>query len=115
MSVPDPYALVLLALGAMRLARLLGWDSLLERPRSWLTGWTEKGDRRIVRPGTATAAFRPDRKALMTFLHCPWCFGFWVAIACWGGFEIWPRATLVAMAPLALSAIVGLVVKNLDE
>jgi hypothetical protein len=109
-TTPGPYALILLALGAMRLTRLIGWDSITDRVRAPLTGWHSDG-RRHQRD-------RRDRergKRWMLFLACPWCLGFWVCLACWGSWQVWPRGTLVAMAPLALSAIVGLAVKNLDE
>ena len=51
----------------------------------------------------------------MLFLTCPWCLGFWVSVALWLAWLEWPRATLVAVTPFAISAVVGLVVKNLDK
>jgi hypothetical protein len=110
MTTPEPYALILLALGAMRLTRLIGWDSITDGLRSRLTGYHHGGHKTGRRAGS-----RSDRPAWMRFLSCPWCLGFWVCLACWASWQVWPRGTLVAMVPLALSAIVGLVVKNLDE
>ena len=69
----------------------------MDRPRRWVTNtpksWSE-GDTRP--PGF--------RLKLGEFIECPFCFGFWIAIAWWGAFQLWEHGTLVAAVPLAVSA-----------
>jgi Protein of unknown function (DUF1360) len=43
-----------------------------------------------------------------TLLECPWCAGFWITLAWWGAWQLWPFGTAIAAVPLAASAIVGL-------
>jgi hypothetical protein len=107
MRHPDWFALLLLALAAYRLFRLIGEDTILDRPRAWLL--------RIpvdYKDGDPI----PDayREHLGLFLQCPWCAGFWITLGWWAAWWEWPHASLFAAAPLALSTIVGLTAKNLD-
>lgn len=92
--VPDWWELLLLALAAFRVWRLLGVDSVLNRPRDWL-----------VRDGDEY------RQELDEFLRCPWCFGFWIGVAWWLAWLVWPHAALVVSVPFAISAVSGLVAK----
>lgn len=108
MNVPDWWVFLLLALGAYRIWRLLADDTILEKPRRWLVrlgpDWRDDGDK------------VPDnyREYLALFIMCPWCLGFWVSIAVWGAWQIWPHGTEVAMVPLAISTIVGVTRGKLD-
>ncbi len=95
----------LLALGAFRLTRLAGWDDVTHPARRALLGVTDDG--RPVRGRTA-------RWRLAAWAHCPWCVGFWISVAVYAAWRVAPAATLVAMTPLAISALVGLIAKNLD-
>lgn len=110
MSYPEPWAFVLLALGAMRITRLIGWDSITDPLRSRLTGHHHGGAKTGRRKGA-----RYDRPTWMLFLTCPWCLGFWVSVVVWAAWLVWPNATLIACTPFAINAVVGLVVKNLDS
>jgi hypothetical protein len=95
----------ILALAAFRLTRLAGWDTITHPARRRLLGVGDDG--RPV-PG------RDPYWGAAAFVHCAWCVGFWIAVAvaiCW---NLWPDATLAASIPLALSAVVGVVAKNLD-
>ena len=118
--IPAPYALLLLGLAAYRLTRLIGWDTITEPIRVKLTGYSDNGTHAIhwdaaANAGSGTWAHSPrDRKKLAEFIHCPWCQGFWTTIALWAAWYAWPHAVLLGCVPLALSAIVGLVSKNLD-
>lgn len=99
MNVPDWYAVVLLALAAYRTFRLIGEDTILDRPRAWLVrldGWDGAGP-------------LPDdyREGLAVWLQCPWCAGFWHAILWFGAWQIWPHGTLVAAGVFAISTVVG--------
>lgn len=109
MMIPEPYVLILLALGAARVTRLIGWDSITDPLRSRLTGHHHGGHKTGKRAGS-----KRDRPTWMLFLTCPWCLGFWVSVAIWALWQEWPHATLVAVTPFVISEAVGLVVKNLD-
>ena len=100
MNVPDWWTLALLGLAAFRVFRLLGMDTILDELRLRLVGlrgWKE---------GQLTPA--SYRSRLAEFLICPWCLGFWVALAWWAAWQQWPHGTLVAAAPFAISAVVGI-------
>lgn len=99
----------LLVLGAYRLTRLVGWDTITGGIRKRLTGWDDEGTHW---PGIRRSE---SRATWQKFLHCPWCVGWWVGLLVWASWLIWPHATLVACTPLAINALVGLVTKNLDE
>jgi hypothetical protein len=111
MTIPEPWEFVLLALGAMRLTRLVGWDSITDPIRSRLTGHHHGSHRnRGKRVGSNV-----DRPTWMLFLTCPWCLGFWISVVAWACWQVWPSATLIALTPFAINEAVGLVVKNLDQ
>ncbi len=95
MKIPDWYALVLLSLAAWRIWYLLAIDDLTDAPRRYVTGlgWKE------TKPPPAKW-----RKGLAEWLECPYCFGFWIGLAWWGAWEIWPHGTLVAAAVFAINA-----------
>lgn len=129
--IPHPWAAVVLALGAYRLTRLIGWDTFppVAVARAWILGETWPGElNRMpddVREVEWMAMLRsdPELAASRTYVHplladlvsCPFCLGWWVALATYAAWLWLPTATLYAMSPLALAAAVGLVAKNLDE
>ena len=100
MSVPDWWEAILLAAAAWRVFYLLGEDDLLDRPRRYVTrlgkAWQNEGD-------TVPSDYR---LRLGKFLQCPNCLGFWVTLAWWGAWEVWPTETLIAAVPFMLSAAV---------
>lgn len=108
MSVPGWWAFLLLGLAAFRIYRLLGEDTILDRPRGWLlrlpTDWRE--GQRV-----------PDsyRDKWGAFITCPWCAGFWITLLWWAAWQIWPHGTLVVAALFALSTIVGLLARLDDD
>jgi hypothetical protein len=93
-EVPDWWAFTLLFLGAYRMWRLLALDTVIDR-------WRRPILRRI-----------PQK--LHEGVECPFCFGAWVVAAWWVAWLVWPHATLVIAAPLALSAAVGVFTVRLD-
>lgn len=100
--IPGWYTLLLLALAAYRVFRLVGDDTILDAPRRRLLrlgAWREEGD--PVPSGY--------RRRAGEFLKCPWCLGAWCTLAWWGAWLLWPHGTLVAAAPFAISTIVGAV------
>lgn len=68
------------------------------------------------KPTSVVAGVRPGyrRPTLAHLVHCPFCLGWWVTLACWGSFELWHHWALVALSPFALAGAVGLVGKDLD-
>lgn len=105
--VPSWWAFALLALASFRLFRLIAFDVILRPMRVRVI-------RRAEVKGTVYVGEKLYRPTLDEFVHCPWCLGFWIVLGLWASWLVWPDATLVAAAPLAISAIVGLVAHNLD-
>lgn len=126
--VPGPWAFALLALAAFRLYRLAARDTITEPLRDAVsypdeTAVTLDGPRRVelasVKPDRIEVDVAPDlvkplRVYAATLIRCHWCLGWWTSLAVWGVWLAWPHAALVAAAPWALSAVVGLASKNLD-
>lgn len=101
MTVPDWWAAALLGMASFRVYRLIAKDTLLDAPRRWLVGLGKWGQGKPV-PSSY-------REGLVEFLLCAWCLGFWITLAWWGAWQAWPHGTLVAAAPFAISAGVGLI------
>ena len=100
MSVPNWYSLILLALAAYRVWRLIAEDDILDRPRRYVTRlgtkWQKDGD----------PLPKGYRLGLAQFITCPWCLGAHSAFAFWLAWIFWPHGTLVVAAPLAISTLV---------
>jgi hypothetical protein len=96
--VPDWWSFVILALAVFRIYRLIAEDDILDRPRRYVTRlgdkWEKEGD--PTPPGY--------RERLGNFVTCPYCLGFWIALAFWGAWQIEPHGTLVFAAPWVISA-----------
>lgn len=84
MSVPDWWEAVLLALAAWRTFQLIAEDEILNGPRRYVTG-------------KLSAKWE-------LFIECPYCAGFWIALAWWAAWQIWSDDALIAATPFALSA-----------
>lgn len=99
MRIPDWWEFALLALASWRTFQLFAFDDILNRPRRKLLqlarDWEEGDD-------------LPDEYRLKwaQFITCVYCAGFWISVAWWGAWELWPHATIVFATPWALSAIV---------
>lgn len=106
MSIPDWWTFLLLALAAFRVFRLVSEDTVFDRPRAYLLGYRgwQEGEKL---PDTYRAKWGE-------WITCPWCAGFWVSLGFWVAWQMWPHATTVAAVPLAVSAVLALVSKNLD-
>jgi hypothetical protein len=92
MRAPDPWTFALLALASYRLTRLVTRDRITACIRKRLRG---------------------DRVGYL--LRCPWCAGFWISLLAYLAWAWQPRAALVPLTVFSLSAIVGLLTKNLDK
>lgn len=110
--IPDPWVGVILAFGAFRLARLVGWDDLppIQKLRNRLTGQVI----RYMPTQSTEPVYAWKRPLLAHFLACPYCQGFWIALAVYLGWVANARVTLYALAPFALSAAVGIIARRLD-
>jgi hypothetical protein len=98
--IPGAWAFVLLAAAAARVWLLLAEDKILTRPRDWVLDRLDHvyGNYDSKRAGTTW----------FEFVNCAWCFGFWIGLAWWGAWLLWPHATVVASVPFAISLVVGL-------
>lgn len=118
---PSPLVLLVLALAAYRLTRLIGWDDLppLLRARTWLVGAelhvSGSSNQHAGLTGEQTQATWTYRRPLLAhFLACAFCQGFWTSSAVYALWAALGHWTLYAFVPLALSGAVGLIAKNLD-
>jgi hypothetical protein len=103
--IPSWWQFALLALAAYRLTRLIGWDEfpLAVHTRARLTGEYWIGEEVWY-----------DRPTLAHLVSCPFCVGWWISLACYGAWQGDHKWTLIVLAPLAVSGVVGLIAKNLD-
>ena len=108
MSIPDWWEFVLLTLAAFRVWRLISEDTILERPRRYVTGLPQRWKEGDALP-------KGYREYLAIFIECPWCAGFWISVAWWGAWQIWPHGAVVAAVPFAISALVPLLAKASSE
>lgn len=108
-------ALVVDALAAYRLTRLVTTDDLTDEPRSAVIRWAYRraGDHRFTDPvefvhGDAAAP------KLATLVTCPWCAGMWVALGVAVARRVAPRSWRVLAEALAMSAVTGLIASRED-
>lgn len=94
MDIPNWYELLLLGLAAWRVYRFIGEDTILDRPRRYVTAKSEY---------------------IETLLECPYCAGFWIALAWWGAWQAWDHGALVTAAAVALTALVPLIERLSSE
>ena len=94
MSVPDWWATLLLSLAAWRPWWLLSQDTILVRPRQ-----------RVME----------GRPHVEQFIDCPYCSGFWLALAWFAAWQAWPHGSLVAASFAAIAAVVAIVGSLLSD
>lgn len=100
--IPSPYHFILISLAAYSVWKVIGDDVITDRPRFWLRN-----------------RLKPSARGLYwyEFVACPWCFGFWVAGACYAAWMTiygdWPDSTGEWVGAVgiwfALRAVVGLI------
>lgn len=122
-----PLWLVINALAAFRLTRLLAVDMLPPIPRvraaveRWARArWTAELDASEGHDAKSALLARHrmygDSPALATLVTCPWCLGFWVALLTALLSVAVPTGAWVWLAvPLALSAVTGLLNQAADR
>lgn len=98
MNIPNWFELFLLALAAWRSFQLVSDDDILDRPRRWLLRlgdeWEKDGD----------PVPEDYRLTWGDFITCPYCAGFWISVAWWGAWQLWPHVTLVVAVPFVINA-----------
>lgn len=94
-GVPQPWEAIILVAAAWRTWVLLSRDAILDPLRDLI----------FLDPDG-----EPKNDKALDFLECPYCAGWWIALAWWGAWAAtgW---TLVAAVPLALSAGLVLIEK----
>lgn len=110
MNVPGWWETVLLALAAYRVWRLVALDDITEPLRAFLVGSDDDDPEDPI----GTEVEGGYWEALDDFIACPFCLGFWTAVAWWGAWEAWPHWTLVAASPWALSAAVAIIATRVE-
>lgn len=88
---------LILGLATYRLTRLFTRDTILDSFRNW---WWSK--------------FPPEKHPLGYLLTCEWCLSFWVGSLVFVCYII-STATVLVVAPFALSAIAGLLTAYEDK
>lgn len=84
------------AAAVFRLTRLVTSDAITERFRRWA----------VRRQG--------DHKRLAYFLTCPWCVGFWMAVAVAALVTLWPTGAAYIVLVLSWSTVTGLLAERMD-
>ncbi len=90
---------MLIAAASYRVWWLLAEDVILDWPR-----------RKLLRLGSWQDPEPPPfgyRRKFGEFLTCPWCFGFWIALAWWAAWLLWEGWAVVVAVPFALSVVVA--------
>jgi hypothetical protein len=89
-QIPDWFTLLVLGAAAWRTFQFVAYDDLLERPRARVLKRLDK-----------------EGEYWSLFITCPYCAGFWNALAWWlAWWLISPFWVLALAIPWALSAIV---------
>ncbi len=113
--------LIVLALAAARLARLITTDDLLDKPREWvLRRWPSEdtlfGDSEVNegRLSTGVEVFREDDgwyawvpSRWGDLVTCVWCVSFWIGVLVWTAYQFYPDAIVLAAVPFAFSYVAG--------
>lgn len=89
----DALLLLVMTLAAFRVWRLIGEDTILDRPRDWVIERSEK---------------------LSDFITCPWCAGFWISGVTVAVTDYFTSVPLPGLMVAAVSAGVGLIGSNFD-
>lgn len=106
----DLVSVVVLGLGVHRAWRILAVDEMpwLVRARCWLVG----GPTRPIPGNPHVTHYR--RPVLAKWLECPWCCGAWLTVLAYAGWRWLDGVTVPVIYMLAVSSVVGLIVRNLD-
>lgn len=110
--------LLILSFGSYSITRLIVTDdfALFSVPRNWIKkhfppeDWamdTKPPDRVQYRRVSNGVYVVTKGHWLGELISCPWCAGFWVSLALWIFFLIWPTLIIGLLVPFALRAFVG--------
>lgn len=119
--IPSPWVGLVLALATYRFARLVGWDDfpLAVKLRNWATDTRyhvtgSPNQHMNLTDQVPNVTVVVGRPVIDKLVSCPFCQGFWLSVLVYVCWHFIPAATLYVCAPFALSAVVGLLAKNLD-
>ncbi len=105
--MPDLGVVVVLALAAFRLTRLLAADTITDPWRGWLFRWAWN-DEVLTDDGTGHLTPTPRGGGWRTWAWmlatCQWCLGVWIAVAVYAG---WRWGGDVAQAVVVVLAVAG--------
>jgi hypothetical protein len=115
------WPLLIIALAIYSITRLITTDSIVDDMRDWFharfpyegqnikigTPWP--GRDRCQYIVTGDHLYVTVGSKLGELVKCPWCMGFWVALAVFGAFCFWPVATTFVLVPMALRVIPGMI------
>lgn len=115
-------ALVVDALAAYRLTRLVTSDRIADAPRDAVVLWAySRAGRGLTIEGDASpgawseaVAQDPDPPKLAYLVTCPWCSSWWIGLAVVAMRRLAPRWWAPMAEALALSAVAGLVAEKSD-
>jgi hypothetical protein len=97
MKFPDWWQTAILIAASWRTWQLIAHDEIADRFRRWAL--------KIGRDWREGTPAPPGYRARWgKWLICPYCAGFWMALAWFAAYEIYPRGTIFVGLPLALSA-----------
>lgn len=91
--IPSWWPALLLGIASWRTFHLLAFDDILNPLRNRLVGL----------PANATTR-KGGVVKLMDFIECPYCLGFWVGLAWWGAWSIWPHGVLIGASAVAIAS-----------
>lgn len=118
LTLSNPIFALIMALAVYSITRLLGTDSFppIEKARTWFYDrWPHDGYSTKVRPVrgqwivTGSTYYVNIGVWQGELLHCPWCLGWWVALAASVAFLFWPVTVLALCVPFALRVIPGII------
>lgn len=107
-----PWQFAVVTLAAYRVWRIIARDSITEKAREVVTG---VDDDHAPELADADRSPHPGRVYLSALIRCPWCSGFYVSIAAYAAWLIFPTETFWVSLPLAISAALGIIRKTLDQ
>lgn len=120
------WPLLIVALGIYSITRLISIDSIIDRQRDWFylrfprEGQTIKIGSPFPGRGRCQFIVTGDQyyvtvgHKLGELVSCPWCMGFWVSLAVFGAFILWPVGTTFFLVPMGLRVIPGMIEAILD-
>lgn len=109
--------------GVYSITRLITKDSFppIEKLRNWIYDrYPHDGYSTMKRPVrgrwvvTGSSYYVNTGVWLGELIHCPWCSGWWVALAASAGLVFWPTIALAVLFPFAVRVVPGIIESVID-